>query len=461
MLLSSAFRLILVVLFFPILPSWAQSRVVWNRSYGGEKVDLAYGVIRCSDGGFVVCGETWSFGAIAGDVYVFKISDQGDLIWEKRYSRGPNHMEWGRSIVESGDGGYMIAGHSRNLSGLGNGDLYLMKLDGEGNLLWDRIYGGDQWDEPYSIVMSGENEFLIVGYTEPFVGGRSSMYMVKLNGEGELIWDRTLGDFVAYDVLISEDGNYIVGGNLGSKLCLVAFDRNGKALWNFTDITRVGVSFGDLAPKGDEGFLLAGLSHYSDMPKIYLLEIDSSGEFVSRREIQNDQAIIFKNVERVKDGFVVFGGTFDMWSSSSQYMVRALKIDFNGDVVWEENLPLKPEIHGMTSAADGRYLLVGSIYPGSRENRDVFAMLFTDEEEIPEIMAGLVITVCVGYGLAVKLSKILPGNQCPSSLVRRQRIAHKRRDNGVLDVFLTSRSSFHEGNWDGDKQDEHDILRDV
>jgi hypothetical protein len=156
------------------------SIVDWSRTYGGAGIDVGLSMQRTKDGGYVISGYTDSFGASNYDVYLLKTDSEGNLIWNKTY--GGAHSDLGYSVQETSDGGYVIAGYTRSF-GNKDDDVYLIRVDSEGNELWSRTYGiqgttnNVEWG--YSVQQTSDGGYIIAGKTKSFGAGEYDVYIVK------------------------------------------------------------------------------------------------------------------------------------------------------------------------------------------------------------------------------------------------------------------------------------------
>jgi len=184
----------------------------WTRTYGGPSWDGGYSVVLTSDGGYIIAGETWSFGAGVIDIYLIKTDSLGDTIWTKTY--GGTGWDCGRSVTQTSDGGYIIAGYTESY-GVG-GDFYLIKTDENGDTIWTRTYGGTGWDCGRSVAQTSDGGYIIAGYTRSYGAGADDVYLIKTDSLGDTLWTRTYGgtDY-EYGYLLAQtsDGGYIVVGN--------------------------------------------------------------------------------------------------------------------------------------------------------------------------------------------------------------------------------------------------------
>ncbi|MBT3664609.1 hypothetical protein HN537_03165, partial [bacterium] len=144
---------------------------VWDKFYGGMHLETGHKSIQTRDGGFIILGQTYSYGAGSGDIWVLKISDSGILLWDKTY--GNENLDLGVDICASNDDGYMIVGttHSKKTNSL---DAYVIKIDSFGNIIWDQVYGGLLADGLNSISkINDEYGYMLFGYTKSYMLDKS------------------------------------------------------------------------------------------------------------------------------------------------------------------------------------------------------------------------------------------------------------------------------------------------
>ncbi len=169
---------------------FAQFDTAFVYTYGGGLDDRAYDMIETLDGGYCIVGSTSSFGHGSTDMYVVKLDSNFAVQWTNAFG-GPQ-IDEGRSIVEHPFDGYVALG-STNSFGSGGYDLYVVRIDAMGNLMYYDTYGGADWDFGYDIVPAPNNEFLLVGETHSFGNGESDGYLVHTNVFLEDIWTHTAG----------------------------------------------------------------------------------------------------------------------------------------------------------------------------------------------------------------------------------------------------------------------------
>ncbi len=190
--------------------------IQWAKTYGGTGDDYASSVQRTSDGGYIVAGTTNSFGAGNWDIFLIKTDENGNIIWAKTY-RGTDY-DFASSVQQTSDGGYILAGYT-NSFGAGSDDIFLIKTDANGNVQWAKTYGGTNDDRAYPVQQTSDDGYILAGYTRSFGAGFDDIFLVKTDANGNIIWAKTYGgtdqDW-AYSVQQTSDGGYIVAGSTWS-----------------------------------------------------------------------------------------------------------------------------------------------------------------------------------------------------------------------------------------------------
>jgi len=212
----------------------AKGNVEWDNDFGGIGWDEIYSIIQIKDGGFIAAGSAWSKGAGRGDVYVAKIDKRGNLIWDKTF--GGSDYDDARSIIQTDDGDYAIAGFTVS-EDTGNRDVWVIKLDKEGNKIWDKTLGGTSEDWANSIIQTKDRGYMVAGWTKSMGAGKTDVWIIKLNKKGDLVWDKTFGgseDDEAHSIIQTDDGGYAVAGWTESKgagnsdVWAIKLDENGN-----------------------------------------------------------------------------------------------------------------------------------------------------------------------------------------------------------------------------------------
>jgi hypothetical protein len=212
----------------------------WNRWYGGNDSDYAWSVQPTSEHGFIMAGETKSFGAGAKDIYLVKADSTGDTLWTRTF--GGTGIDVGKDVVEANDGGYVVAGYTESF-GVAVRDMYVIKVSAGGTLQWSHTFGGIFRDEGASIQKTTDGGYIVAGYTESF-GQNGEVYLVKLDSAGNSVCNEAdAATITGYPA--SQTGTYnLIHGFVGSIDSYRLFPGNGGTA---TPVCTVGLSETDEA----------------------------------------------------------------------------------------------------------------------------------------------------------------------------------------------------------------------
>lgn len=260
--------------------------------------------------------------------------------------RGGTGADWGTSIVEIPDNALAAAG-STDSYGKGKNSLYIVKTDSTGKVMWQRVFGGYGDDNAEKMALTPDDHLIVAGVTSSF-SGSYDVYLLKVSLDGSLAWQKSIGsdDFEwGTDLTVLSDGYAVCGysipsdGTDGGNFILVRTDLNGNETWTKTyDRLDREWSYA-LTATSDGGFVMAGLVHYhqaSDID-IYLIKTDDTGGVVWENTYGGDgDDKAFAIIETNDAGYVV-AGTSRSFSSDNFSMVYVFKVDINGAVVWERS----------------------------------------------------------------------------------------------------------------------------
>ena len=171
-----------------LLKTDAQGDKLWNKTYGGEGTDLASKIVQTPDGGFALVGSTQSFDVGDAVMWLVKTDALGNMEWNKAY--GGEMHNWVGALVQTTDDGFALAGHNSQ-SGGGNFDMWFIKTDAQGNMQWNKAYGGEDFDSARGIVQTTDGGFVLAGSTYSFGAGENDMWLVKTNSRGYSDIDHT------------------------------------------------------------------------------------------------------------------------------------------------------------------------------------------------------------------------------------------------------------------------------
>ena len=211
---------------------------LWTRTYGGFDNDEGGDVALTPDGGYIIAGYTCSFGAGGRDVYVVRVDSVGDTLWTRTY--GGLSDDEANAIQPTPDGGYVICGTTYSF-GTRLGDVYLLKMDSLSDTLWSCTYGGTSTDIGQDVVVLEDSSMLLCGSTWSYGAGGEDVYLIKTDRKGDTLWTRTHGGEnreAGYDITTTMDGGFLVSGTsyfslLGYEMFVFKTDEAGQVQWNY------------------------------------------------------------------------------------------------------------------------------------------------------------------------------------------------------------------------------------
>ena len=276
--------------------------------------------------------------------------------WEKTYSHGRFNV--GEDVQQTEDGGYIITGTSDFLSG-GNENIYLAKTDSQGNLVWQKFYGGKKADLATALQKTNDEGFVIGGITNSFGAGKWDAYLIKTNILGEKLWEKTFGgenNDIVNDVKQTKDDGYVIVGatfprvppkeQLISHVYLAKTNPLGEKLWEkiYDDTNLEGIK---VEETNDDGYLVLASSYN----KSYLIKTDSLGNKLWYKEYDSGK------------------GSYLMKTKDMAYIIATsssvLKTDSTGNILWKKQLDLE-NISSSYETKDGGYVVIGSGERGTK-----------------------------------------------------------------------------------------------
>lgn len=345
---------------YEISPS---GEIIWEKTYGGSDSDYCYSVLQDTDSTFMVAGMTSSSdGDINSefkgerDLWFFRINQENDIIWEK--TMGGSKLEEGSVLIKANDGEILVGANTNSSDGdveypnKGNYDYWVFKYDSAGEIKWQKTYGGSGRDVLYDLCCSPDSGYLLCGYTRSNDGdiqsgneGDYDIWLVKIDNEGNLLWERTYGGS-SYDaprqVLPLTDGYLIAGytdsdnvdiqsGNHGQRdVWVLKIDKDGKLLWEKT-YGGLGIDYLNSAVQAENGEFILGCTSESDdgdhsYPNygeldIWVVGINSSGDITFDKksggsELDVCTAVVVNDLNSLMIGGYTFSNNLDIQSGN-------------------------------------------------------------------------------------------------------------------------------------------------
>jgi predicted secreted protein len=363
---------------------------MWSMTYGGTGNDVGIGeTVQTSDGGYAVSGDTSSSGAGGVDFWLFKTDEFGNMQWNMTY--GGAQDETIGEMCHTSDGGYAIAGGTYSF-GAGDMDFWLVKTDSDGNMEWNKTYGGEGYDYGFSVTQASDGGYAIFGTTESFGAGGQDFYLVKTDAAGNMMWNMTYGgngtDY-GTRVIQSGDGYAISGytnsfGAGGNDYWLVKTDSNGIMQWNYTygmAATNEGSYY--MMQTSDGGYVLGGLTSANSYDA-YLVKTDTDGNMEWNKTYGGTGAQIGETaIQTADEGYAIVGYGFYVGKGFDSFLY---KTDAAGNMMWNMTYGgNNTEIpYSIIQTSDGGYVLTGSTTSFGAGGEDVWLVKTDESGVIPE-----------------------------------------------------------------------------
>jgi len=323
----------------------ANGNKVWEKTFGGSGDDIAYSIQQTTDGGYIIAGKTGDL--YSGDVYIIKLDKDGNKMWEKTF--GGSGDDGAYSIQQTTDGGYIVAGLT-NSFGAGSYDVYIIKLGENGNKVWEKIYGGSSYDIANSIQQTTDGGYIVAGYTNSFGAGGGDVYVIKLDANGNKVWEKTFGgsgDDEAHSVQQTTDGGYIVAGKTlyYSDVYVIKLDTNGNEVWEKTFSGSGEDRAYSIQQTKDGGYIVAGYTYSFGTWSydVYVIKLDENGNKLWEKTYGGSSYDIAYSIQQTTDGgYIVAGATYSF--GAGNYDVYVIRMDICG------NTGPYPPIQGVSGA---------------------------------------------------------------------------------------------------------------
>lgn len=362
------------------------SHLKWVNTYGGSKNDALNSIVNTQDGGYAVLGYTQSTdGDVSNnptenyDYWLLKYNSQDVLQWNKTY--GGSHDDRGTDMVQTQDGGYVVVGYSKSAdedvtTNAGLNDLWIVKLDGFGQITWEKSLGYSGTDKAQTVIQTSDGGYFIVGLLDVTASGGEGnsrvmhaggdYWAVRLDATGNTLWTKYFGgnnSETPYDTIQTEDGGFIIVGtsdssdvditnNIGQyDYWIVKIDAVGSLVWEKT-FGGTGIDEAHSIAKTEaNNFLIFGktfsedvdVSNNNGQADAWLIKIDSVGNLLWEKTFGGSGFDSGDAICQLQDGnYALTGSTRsqdgDLELNNGQNDVFVFKISANGNLLWNYTL---------------------------------------------------------------------------------------------------------------------------
>ncbi|MDD5530473.1 MAG: hypothetical protein PHX21_10680 [bacterium] len=344
----------------------------WTKTFGGADYDYGNSVQQTSDGGFIIAGWTNSFG-IGGDVYLIRTNSSGNTLWAKTF--GGTKSDVGKSVQQTQDGGFIVAGYTESF-GKGSFDFYLIRTNSSGDTLWTRTFGGTNNDQGTSVQQTSDGGFIIAGVTSSFGAGYQDVYLIRTNSSGDTLWTKTFGGTKSdqgTSVQQTQDSGFIIVGTTSSfgtsgDVYLIRTNSLGDTVWTRT-------FGGDNYDRGasvqqafDGGFIITGETNSfgTGDRDVYLIRTNPLGDTLWTKTYGGSKDDYGNSVQPTQDGgFIIVGSTYSFGTGTpGSSNVYLIRANPLGDTLWTKTFggTLGDMGNSVRQTSDGGFIITGETY---------------------------------------------------------------------------------------------------
>lgn len=312
-----------------VIKTASNGDTMWTKTWGGASWDGGHYVCETSDSGYIIAAYTESFGAGGKDIYLIKIDANGVEQWTKTYGAGNQDVAY--CVCETADSGYIVVGYVNGPSAWFKGDLWILKTDADGDTLWTKIYGGAGEDYGVSVRETADSGYIIAGVNSSVSAGGKDVWLLKTDAQGDTLWTKVYGgtlEDVGYDVNVCQDSGYVVTGYINGTgqwtpgdLWLLKTDSSGDTMW-----TKIyggaGEDFARNAfPTHDGGYIIGGATGFgAGSGDVWLVKTDASGDTVWTQTYGGASTDAGLALSLTADGgYIIAGYTFSFGAGGADF----------------------------------------------------------------------------------------------------------------------------------------------
>lgn len=374
------FRCILLFLVFFPWVAFAQLGLQWENRLGGDEDDIGQDVLPLSNGDFLAIGFSSSYDGDVStplgdkDYWIVRTDPLGEIIWERTY--GGSAIDLATQGIEGANGSFLIIGTSNSNdtdinNPLGGEDVWIINIDANGNLLWEKSFGGSDADRGVDVISTSDGGYLFTATTRSTNGqitthnGASDVWVVKIDANGQIQWQKTFGGssedrtstvqevsdgYLIAATTFSNDGD--ISNLLGvGDFWLLKINLSGALIWEKTFGGSALDQVNDFKITSDGGMLLVGetlstdgnVTGHQGAPDFWVLKLDTNGILQWQKTFGGTWIDTASSIDEIPGiGYWILGSTSSDDGDITELFgitdLWLLQLDFNGNLIWQKSL---------------------------------------------------------------------------------------------------------------------------
>ncbi len=356
----------------------------WERFFGGHKRDTSFSIAAYPNGDTISAGYTRSGTGADADILWLRLDKNGNLLWQKTW--GGQKRDMATSVATMPDGGFVTAALSQQ-DKHAEGDALIMRHDKNGRLIWKKFIGGEKYDIPYAIRVSRSGNIIVAGYTKSAGKGDADGWVFSLNKKGKLLWEHTFGtkgrDWLRAMTLLPNGHIAVAGGTKADKKAdsfswVMLLDRKGRKIWSHIYRFSENVARA-IIPLKNGKLAIAGWVHAKNSitgRDIWIARLDADGRIIWQKKLGGSGDDHTEALIALPGGDIALaGGTTRNLAVITVRAAWMLRLDKRGKLMWRRSFEGKSDqLYALASLPDGHLAAAGASW---RKNRGSDAWILT------------------------------------------------------------------------------------
>jgi hypothetical protein len=385
---------LIILITFPI---GLFSQSTFEHEFGGKLPDFGKSAIETKENGFLILGESYSFTNGSQDIYIQKSDKKGLPMWIKNY--GGKHKDYAGDVLRLKENGYIIVGTTDNYGITETPNVYILRINENGDTIWTKSYGTDFGDYGYSIVESNNNDYLITGMTFEYSTGKRHILLLKIDSNGNQKWIKNIkypNSYVAEKIINTHDNNYLILAKVPemaglpncTHLRILKINNQGDTLWTEKVENKCYLQANCIKLTSDNGYIISGTSIGNITGKsfssdIYLIKLNLKGKIEWKKQYGGNDYDFGHGVVQTSDlKYLILGETYRNENYNNYKDLVLYKVDISGEFIWSRTYESNGIKLGnsLIETKDFGFLICGTLNNNDELKEDEIFLLKVDKE---------------------------------------------------------------------------------